>query len=559
MKKTLITIGIIFINILLVAQNTENIVTSVETVILNTDRDLYISGENIHFSAFCLTNTKFREKNLSKIMYVELYDKLGKIIVQQKLKIVNGNSASLINIPVNIESGEYNLIAYTQYMKNYINNETNQVPLIIINPEKYGKIKLFGMRNTDNSNLFENKKLLSLNVTTDKEIYNKRKKVKLNISDNIFPDKIKYFTVTVVKKGTLTDYIPMVFPEMKDVKINDIKYYPEIRDLTLTGTFIDTETSKGIPNQKMYLSVLNDSNRQVTINQTDKKGNFIFTLHSLYDKNNIIIKAEKNIPTSQILINNSFLNDFNIFKPLKWNIDSSKIKIIKELYNNYQINEIFKTNTVTENQKYFHSFDFFDKEEIIIDTKDFIDLPTLEEVFDEIVPLVNIGKRNKHSFFTVYDDINKTTYNDPLILYDNVPVFNLNKLLGINPKYIKQIKVINRRYIIGNYIFNGIIFITSKTGKFPGINVSENYKIINYQTCSKTIKTQYPYYQSTDKNNKHIPDFRSTLYWNPDLKVFDSKTIEFYTSDYCSEYEVIIRGISCSGETYVGFSEFKVQ
>ena len=556
MKKYLITLTVIILTSFVFAQKNNKLIFPVESIILNTDRDLYISGEEIRFSTFYLINNLLQNNTFSKIAYLELFDKSGKSIIRQKLKITNNSVSSLMKILENIETGEYNLTAYTQYMKNYLSSGTNTISLIIINPKKRGTHDLVKTKYIDKKNLLPENKIYRINLKTDKKKYTTRKKVQLYISDTNLPDDLKYITISVVKKGSLNDYLPKICKNSKQITINNLQYYPEIRDITISGSLINKETSETIPNQKLYLSLLN-KNRQLCVNQTDSKGNFIFTLHSVYNKNNFIIRTEKEIPNSEILINNSFANGLKTFKPVNWFIDSSKINIINEMYYNSQITENFKNltkDTVLNTDK---SIDFFGKEEITVNTADFINLPTLEEIFDEIVPLVYVGKKDKHAFFNIYDEENKTTYRDPLVLYDNVPIFNIDKLLKINPKYIQQIKVINKRYIIGNYIFNGIIFIHSKTGKFGGIDITDNIKLIKYQTCSEKIKTIYPDY-STTNYQKNIPDFRTSLYWNPDIKFTENKTIEFYTSDYLSDYDVIIRGVSSSGKIFFGKTEFKV-
>jgi uncharacterized protein YfaS (alpha-2-macroglobulin family) len=49
-----------------------------------------------------------------------------------------------------------------------------------------------------------------------------------------------------------------------------------------------------------------------------------------------------------------------------------------------------------------------------------------------------------------------------------------------------------------------------------------------------------------------IPDFRNTLYWNPSVKT-DSEgkaLVEFWTSDFVSDYEVNIQGITPAGKAF---------
>jgi len=56
-----------------------------------------------------------------------------------------------------------------------------------------------------------------------------------------------------------------------------------------------------------------------------------------------------------------------------------------------------------------------------------------------------------------------------------------------------------------------------------------------------------------------IPDFRPTLYWNPDLSFVDGKSsLGFFTSDILADYVVYVEGITKNGKICFGTSSFKV-
>ncbi|MCD4793025.1 MAG: hypothetical protein K8R54_07335 [Bacteroidales bacterium] len=561
MKKYFL-ISFIFINTVVSAQNnSDKINNTSENIIVFTDRDLYLSGEKIWFNALCLSKGEFKEETISKITYFELFNEEKKSVIQKKVRIIKGESSSFIEIPENIETGVYNLIAYTQYIKNFKGFKSNRISLIIINPGKKGNVKLTNsiIHNRDSS--YQKDELNILEIKTDKKVYNTKEKVALSLSEKNFINKPKYLVISVIKKGSLNNYFCSNIDPDNDIKSGDfdkIKYYPEIRDLTLSGTLNEKETNDPISNTKIYLSVLGKNN-QVNISQTDNNGRFIFTLNSLYNNQDIYICTEDESINSEMLVNNSFLYELDYFRPISYIIDSTKIELIKEMYLNYQTTEYFpdKSEIIKINKD--TTVNFFGKSEIEINIDDFIKLPTLHEVFDEIIPFVYVKKKKENYSFLIYDVKNKTTFKDPLVFYDQIPIFNINELLKIKPKFIDQINVINRKYIIGNYIFNGIIFIKSKTGKLPGINIPKNSIITKYQTTYESYLLESPEYDETKIKDDHLPDFRTLLYWNPDVTLKDNKTLHFYTSDHSSEYDVIIRGISSSGKLFFGQTSFEVK
>ena len=52
------------------------------------------------------------------------------------------------------------------------------------------------------------------------------------------------------------------------------------------------------------------------------------------------------------------------------------------------------------------------------------------------------------------------------------------------------------------------------------------------------------------KKKKKQFDYRSTLYWNPTIKLDDhgKANISFYTTDVISPYQVVLEGITLNGQ-----------
>lgn len=69
---------------------------------------------------------------------------------------------------------------------------------------------------------------------------------------------------------------------------------------------------------------------------------------------------------------------------------------------------------------------------------------------------------------------------------------------------------------------------------------------------SKSAEFYTPVYDTPEKKSSNIPDLRTTILWNPALQ-FDSTgkaTVEFYTSDSPSSYNLEIEGITTKGDIY---------
>jgi len=86
-----------------------------EKVVLTTDRDLYLSGEKILFTAKVFVEGGSNETSLSKILYIELF-KENKAFVQTKFRLENNLVQGSIRLPEELLSGNYYLRAYTMLM-----------------------------------------------------------------------------------------------------------------------------------------------------------------------------------------------------------------------------------------------------------------------------------------------------------------------------------------------------------------------------------------------------------------------------------------------------------
>jgi hypothetical protein len=107
---------------------------------------------------------------------------------------------------------------------------------------------------------------------------------------------------------------------------------------------------------------------------------------------------------------------------------------------------------------------------------------------------------------------------------------------------------------------DGVIAIYRKTGDYTENKdhyvwgrISE--RINGYQGIEKFYSPKY----TLENINSTQPDFRPTLYWNPDIKLADGKAnLDFFTSDELARYDVFIEGISKNGKICFGTTSFSV-
>lgn len=104
--------------------------------------------------------------------------------------------------------------------------------------------------------------------------------------------------------------------------------------------------------------------------------------------------------------------------------------------------------------------------------------------------------------------------------------------------------------ILGPRASGGAVVITLKDPRNLPARPAQG--IITYTPLgySESVEFYHPTYDTPEKKNAQRSDFRSTVYWNPELRL-DAEgkaTIEYYTSDSTAPEDIIIEGVDKNGK-----------
>lgn len=318
----------------------------------------------------------------------------------------------------------------------------------------------------------------------------------------------------------------------------EVTVLPEIRGVSLKGKVSDQSTLAGIPDIEIIASVLKDT-LQLHMSQTDENGNFIFSFHPMVGMRDLYIGFRDYYPDYKIQLYNLNLEQFHSYLQVPIFYDEQKIKLIEALYINKQLTP--KPGTIEEA---FTNIlpSTFSNPNIIVQLDQYIDLGTLQEVFNEIIPYVRVKKTTEGFEFNIFDKELNRTLRNPLILIDNLPVSNINSLLHVHPTKLNSIKVYDQQYLLGNSLLEGIVIIETKTNNFGGMFLSEEGVFIEFPFIKNMDKSYIP----VPPSNIHKPFFRTTLLWD----CHDVETTYYYSSDLSAKYEILSRYIDKDGGIY---------
>jgi len=140
---------------------------------------------------------------------------------------------------------------------------------------------------------------------------------------------------------------------------------------------------------------------------------------------------------------------------------------------------------------------------------------------------------------------------DPLVLLDGIPIFDMNKVLAIDPLKIKRVDVIKDRYFWGPADAEGILSYASYKSDLAGVEVDPHAAVMDYEGMQLQRVFYSPVYDTDAQVSSHTPDFRSLLYWAPAVKTTTAgkNQLSFYTSDEDGKYVGVIQGMTADGES----------
>jgi hypothetical protein len=144
---------------------------------------------------------------------------------------------------------------------------------------------------------------------------------------------------------------------------------------------------------------------------------------------------------------------------------------------------------------------------------------------------------------------------------DGVKINDAAIIAGLDPHNVEKIDVVKDKYAIGDYFFDGILNVITKSADFSCITLPEYMVRFPYRVIDPVLSFQMPDYSSEALINNSIPDFRNTLYWNPCLTPDEEGRImlEFWTSDILGNYEINLQGINSEGEIISERKSFRIE
>ncbi len=329
------------------------------------------------------------------------------------------------------------------------------------------------------------------------------------------------------------------------------RFLPEYEGMLVTGKIRSKSTGLPAANVKTCLSVPGEKFVFRTT-KSDASGNLLFNVGKFYGRSDIVVQAHKDPGNYKVDIESPFSKDrvssnsplFNISE--KWKEDLLTYSISSQVENLY---------TDGQKQKFAplllkDTTPFYGRPDKTYWLDDYTRFISLEEVMREYVAEVRVRKERDSFYYRVRNGVYNVFFEkEPLTLLDGVPVSDTRKLMEFDPLKIKKLDVVTKRYFTGNDGIEGIVSYSTYDGNLGGYNLDAGAIVLEYEGLQLNREFYSPTYETDEKFESPVPDFRNVLFWTPGI-ITDVKGVanmDFYSSDRPGRYAVVVQGITTDG------------
>lgn len=535
---------------------------------LHTDKSCYFSNEIIWFKGYMNYMAPMLKDSLSHVLSVDLLSADHKIVMTRNFPVTGGTVVGNIVLPATISPGDYSLRAYTRWMLNFDPGYMFVKPIRILDSDELVRTKDYRPDDTVPDNII---------IGTEKDQFDPREKITLNLDarddlDNSTPANLSV-SITDLKQAFPASNETSILSDfaMPAVTIPDTlsttKRHLIQRGFDLSGRFVP---SKKKPVQGMITLVQEDANMEF-VYTTETDGSFVLPNLLLYDtaKLSIVGKSIRGKPGKVVLDSAIVLPPFRSANPLQVEIfktDQPARYYIPDDTNDTRIlEEVTISASRIETKK--RSIVLADYEV----TGDWIRESHITDVLRGIqmkIPGMRIivaQDLTKYIILGAPSGFGDIKSQEPLVLIDNIVV---NDMFGgpaaqidmLNPNEIENIEVTKygNGASYGARGGNGIISIHTRRGTLNENTATRWYDKSMLQRVHKpgfsaTKKFRSPDYSTPERMNA-VPDYRSTIYWNPSVTTDGKKptTVSFFAADLPTQYRIVVEGVTAAGRPVRG-------
>ena len=549
----------------------------VERTYVSTDKDVYVAGDPLWYSAFCLDATQGTFSPVSSIAYVELHAADG-LACSGKVALMGGRGAGRLLLPATLPTGNYRLVVYTSQNRaetdydytgiasktisvfNVFSNERVKDGVEFVDAQEYDRLVAEGspVKPGMTGSVVPGSDRASLEVSwngSNLVLHNPTgETATLSLSvwhdDGFLPNgnpTIDEFVAGCRQVGPrrLDNRIPPDY-EGEIIRGHVAGASPEaIASLAGRYAFISTPSDKS----DVYASVI------------DAEGRVCFYTGNIYGNKECVCEIEGMDPSFSgfIELESPFVGTkVAPAEPLKMSVSLReplrRRSLAMQIEQKFTADTLYDLLPVRENG-------LFGNDEIVYLLDDYTRFPTMEEVFIEFVKEIRARRwsdRRRNIQVRLSDRTDITFSQDTtLMMLDGVPVFDQQKILDYDPLLVESIHIYPSTTFIGSRSFEGVVNFVTYKHTLPGFTFGNNVRVFDFQGVSWPMA----FTGASLLSEEGYPDYRQTIYWHPVVELSSGQTMEIPCKlpDYKGRFRIVVEGLTTGGKPLRATSSFTTQ
>ncbi|RNI22541.1 TonB-dependent receptor plug domain-containing protein [Rufibacter latericius] len=328
-------------------------------------------------------------------------------------------------------------------------------------------------------------------------------------------------------------------------------FVPEYQGHLITGLITHNSTGAPAKDIRAFLASPGKNTRFYT-GFSSKNGTVLFDVKDFFGPKEVVMQTNfLKDSTYHFKISDPFSKRFSTTELPTFDLPESLREAIHLRHLDVQAQNIYFEQFLNRyTAPAIDSLPFFGKSSKKYLLDDYTRFKVMEEVMREYVPGVLVRKRRDGFHFMVLDGARKLVFQEnPLVLLDGVPVFDIDQIMAFDPLKIQKLEVIESQYFNGSLASNGVVSYTTYKGDLAGFPLDTRALLQEYEGLQLQREFYAPAYETEEQKLSRLPDWRNLLYWAPNISTDkDGKaTTSFYTSDQPGIYTIVVQGLTKDG------------
>lgn len=563
--------------------------TVVEKTYISTDREIYVSGDKIWCSAFCVDAANgLRPSSLSAIAYVEIVSEDG-TLESGKIALSEGRGAGTIEIPATAPTGNYRIVAYTAYTKNTPG----------FNPQEHVS-KTISIFNTSTKERVKNGvKILSdkeydalrtpasaqpaagthtaagaLSITCHRSAEGYLEVVLTNNSaapadlslslsnrDGIIPPdntSIDAFMVAAASAAQAAAGAESAAARASAgaesapaAAVSTAAELPEYEGEIIRGRIAGATTDEieGLKGRSAFISVPTEKS-DLYSSVVDNDGMIKFVTNNIYGTKEMVCEIEDNdLARCHIELISPFVSPklkgipaLQMAPSIKEDLQRRGLSV--QLCRSFSADTLASLMPIRENPL----IPSYDAIEYKLD--DYKRFPVMRELFIEFINEIKVrkvdGKEQLKVKTHLEERVSLFDKNNSLIMVDGIPVFDHSQVIEYDPLLVESVVVYPYKYYTGWRSFCGMANFVTYKKNLPGIKFNDGVRVVQFKGCS------YPMAFTCQEIGDNFPDYRELLYWHPQIKLpaGESSSIKVKIPANVKEIRICAEGMMENGTPF---------